>query len=220
MLRYRCLVLDHDDTTVDSTRSVNYPQFREALAHFRPEMTMSEEEYFLHCFDPGFYEMCREILHYTDAEMAEHLQMWKDFHKDHHPPFFPGMPELIRRQKAEGGLVCVVSHSTIDVIEDAYRHDHVPLPDLIFGAEQPAERCKPNPWPMEQILKHFDLQPREVLMVDDMPQGGRMAHALGVEFACAGWYGMLPQIEANMRTQCEYFFSTVDAFSDFLFERK
>ena len=57
-------------------------------------------------------------------------------------------------------------------------------------------------------------------MVDDMPQGGRMAHALGVEFACAGWYGMLPQIEANMRTQCEYFFSTVDAFSDFLFERK
>ena len=41
MLRYRCLVLDHDDTTVDSTRSVTYPQFREAMAHFRPEITMS-----------------------------------------------------------------------------------------------------------------------------------------------------------------------------------
>ena len=48
MLRYRCLVLDHDDTTVDSTRSVNYPQFREALAHFRPDMSMTEEEYFLY----------------------------------------------------------------------------------------------------------------------------------------------------------------------------
>ena len=26
-MRYQCLVLDHDDTTVDSTRAVNYPQF-------------------------------------------------------------------------------------------------------------------------------------------------------------------------------------------------
>ena len=69
MSRYRCLVLDHDDTTVDSTRSVNYPQFQQALAHFRPDTTMTEEEYFLHCFDPGFYEMCRLVLHYTPEEM-------------------------------------------------------------------------------------------------------------------------------------------------------
>ena len=220
MLRYRCLVLDHDDTTVDSTRSVNYPQFCQALAHFRPEMSMTEEEYFLHCFDPGFYEMCRLTLRYTDEEMAAHLQMWKDYHKDHHPKFFPGMPEIIRRQKEEGGLVCVVSHSTIDVIRRAYDHENVPMPDLIYGAEQPAERCKPNPWPMEQILSRYDLSPEEVLMVDDMPQGGKMAHQVGVAFACAGWYGMLPQIEANMRTQCDYFFSTVEDFSRFLFESR
>ena len=217
MSRYRCLVLDHDDTTVDSTRSVNYPQFQEALAYFRPGMTMSEEEYFLNCFDPGFYEMCWQILHYTPQEMKDHLQMWKDYHKEHHPPFFTGMPDIIRRQKAEGGLVCVVSHSTIDVIQRAYEHDNVPLPDLIFGAEQPPERCKPNPWPMEQILSHFNLKPEEVLMVDDMPQGGMMAHATGVEFACAGWYGMLPEIEARIKPQSDYFFHSVAAFADFLF---
>lgn len=27
MLRYRCLVLDHDDTVVRSAETVNYPQF-------------------------------------------------------------------------------------------------------------------------------------------------------------------------------------------------
>ena len=217
MLRYRCLVLDHDDTTVDSTRSVNYPQFQQALTHFRPGMTMSEEEYFLHCFDPGFYGMCEQVLHYTPEEMAAHLQMWKDYHREHHPSFFPGMPELICRQKAGGGLVCVVSHSTIDVIQRAYDHAGVPRPDLIFGADEPEEHCKPSPWPMEQILSRFSLTPEEVLMVDDMPQGGQMARAVGVKFACAGWYGMLPQIETRMRTQCDWFFSSVKEFSAFLF---
>lgn len=217
MLRYRCLVLDHDDTTVDSTRSVNYPQFQQALAHFRPGMTMSEEEYFLHCFDPGFYGMCEQVLHYTPEEMAAHLQMWKDYHREHHPSFFPGMPELICRQKAGGGLVCVVSHSTIDVIQRAYDHAGVPRPDLIFGADEPEEHCKPSPWLMEQILSRFSLTPEEVLMVDDMPQGGQMARAVGVKFACAGWYGMLPQIETRMRTQCDWFFSSVKEFSAFLF---
>ena len=217
MLRYKCLVLDHDDTSVDSTRSVNYPQFREALAHFRPGFQMTEEEYFLHCFDPGFYEMCYQILHYTDEEMVEHLQMWKDYHKNHHPTFFPGIPEIIRKQKQEGGFVCVVSHSTTDVIENAYRHSDVPLPDLIFGAELPASQCKPNPWPIEQIMDRLNLLPNELIMVDDMPQGGMMAHSVGVKFACAGWYGMLPQIENRMRQNCDYFFSSVSELSHFLF---
>ena len=220
MLRYRCLVLDHDDTTVDSTRSVNYPQFREALTHFRPDMTMSEEEYILHCFDPGFYEMCRHILRYSDEEMAEHLQMWKNYHKGHHPSFFSGMPEIIHKQKSEGGLICVVSHSTIDVIQATYKYHNVPMPDLIFGAEQPIEHCKPNPWPMKQIMVHYNLAPEEILMVDDMPQGGQMAHACGVKFACAAWYGMLPQIEQQIKNRCDYFFSTVQDFSDFLFESR
>lgn len=217
MLRYPCLVLDHDDTTVDSTRSINYPQFCQALAHFRPGMTMTEAEYFLYNFDPGFYEMCEHILHYTPQEMEEHLQMWKDYHKKHHADFFPGMKELICRQKFEGGLVCVVSHSSDDVILDAYKHAGVPLPDLVLGAEQPPEHRKPSPWPLQEIMRCFNLQPHDLLMVDDMPHGGVMSRAVGVEFAGAGWYGMLPEIEVRMRPQCDYFFPTVREFHHFLF---
>lgn len=220
MLRYRCLVLDHDDTTVNSTKTVNYPQFLEALARFRPGFSMSLEEYMMHCFDPGFYEMCSQTLHYTPEEMDAHFNMWKEYHRTHHPEFFPGIPELIRRQKAEGGYICVISHSSDDVIRTAYEYRNVPHPDLIFGAEQPAEQRKPNPWPMEEILRILDLKPHEVLMVDDMPHGGIMSHAVGVEFACAGWCGMLPQIEAHMREQADYFFSTVDAFANFQFTQK
>lgn len=217
MLRYRCIVLDHDDTAVDSTRTVNYPQFLEALAHFRPGFQMSLEEYMLHCFDPGFYEMCERTLGYTSQEMADHMQMWKDYHKTHHPKFFPGIPELIRRQKQEGGYVCVISHSSDDVITSAYEHEGILLPDLIFGAEQPPERRKPNPWPMEEIMRRLNLLPSDLLMVDDMPHGGIMSHRVGVEFAAAGWYGMLPQIEEIMRQKSDYFFSTVQSLYDFLF---
>lgn len=217
MLRYRCLVLDHDDTTVDSTRTVNYPQFLEALDRFRPGFSMTLEEYMLNCFNPGFYEMCTQVLRYTQQEMDDHIQMWKEYHKTHHPKFFPGMAELIGRQQNEGGFVCVVSHSSKDVIETAYRHENVPMPDLIFGAEQPAERRKPSPWPLQEIIKTLKLSPTDLLVVDDMPHGGVMAHSVGAPFACAGWYGMLPKIEAYMRKHSDLFFSSVDELFSFLF---
>jgi len=218
MLRYRCLVLDHDDTTVDSTRCVNYPQFQEALAYFRPDFSMTLEQYMLYCFEPGFYEMCRKVLHYTEEELDAHFNMWKEYHKTHHPAFFPGMPELIKKQKDLGGYVCVVSHSSDDVIRSAYAHSNVPMPDLIYGAEQPDERRKPNPWPLTQIMEKYDLQASDLLVVDDMALGETMAHSINVEFACAGWCGQLPQIEAHMRQHSDYYFSSVASFSSFLFE--
>jgi phosphoglycolate phosphatase/pyrophosphatase PpaX len=36
MLKYKCLVLDHDDTVVQSEATVNYPCFLLALEKFRP----------------------------------------------------------------------------------------------------------------------------------------------------------------------------------------
>ena len=36
-LKYQCLVLDHDDTVVNSTVSVNFPAFLDTLRILRPE---------------------------------------------------------------------------------------------------------------------------------------------------------------------------------------
>ena len=59
-MRYKCLVLDHDDTVVDSTASIHYPAFLEALKVLRPGCeTISLEDYFRENFDPGFIELCR-----------------------------------------------------------------------------------------------------------------------------------------------------------------
>lgn len=211
-----CLILDHDDTTVDSTRTVNYPQFQEALAYFRPGLEMSLDEYINHCFHTGFYVMCDTVLHYTPQELETHVAMWKEYHKHHHPPFFSGIPEFLQKYRSKGGTVCVVSHSSADVILSAYEAAGIPAPDFILGAEQPDEHMKPNPWPLEEIMRRYHLSPEDCLVVDDASLGGKMARAAGVEFACAGWYGMSEEIETIMRKESDFFFSSVQQFSDFI----
>ena len=49
MLKYRCLVLDHDDTVVQSETTSNYPYFCYILDQFRPGETISLEEYTQGC---------------------------------------------------------------------------------------------------------------------------------------------------------------------------
>ena len=51
MLKYPCLVLDHDDTTVNSTATVHYPCFVEYMEKFFPDVHLTLEEYFLYNFD-------------------------------------------------------------------------------------------------------------------------------------------------------------------------
>ena len=53
MLKYPCLVLDHDDTAVASEATVHYPCFCRYLEIYRPGMTITEHEYISGCFSPG-----------------------------------------------------------------------------------------------------------------------------------------------------------------------
>ena len=67
-MRYKCLVLDHDDTVVNSTASIHYPAFLEALKILRPGVEpLTLEEYFKEKFDPGLIELCQYSYHMTDA---------------------------------------------------------------------------------------------------------------------------------------------------------
>ena len=45
MLKYKCLVLDHDDTVVQSEATINYPFFCQVLDRFRPGATITAREY-------------------------------------------------------------------------------------------------------------------------------------------------------------------------------
>ena len=64
-MKYKCLVLDHDDTVVNSTSTIHYPAFSLALEKLRPEVKISLEEHFLYNFEPGFSVYCNEVLRFT-----------------------------------------------------------------------------------------------------------------------------------------------------------
>ena len=191
-MRYKCLVLDHDDTVMDSTTHVHHPAFLVSLAELRPGTTISLEDYFRVNFYPGFLEYCSEVLHFTEAEYARELEIWKDYVRDHVPAVFPGMARIIRRQKEAGGYVCVASHSLAKNILRDYRANGLPDPDLIFGWDLPHEQRKPAPYSLEQIMRQLGLRPEELLMVDDLKPGYLMAKACKVDFAAAGWAYEIP----------------------------
>ena len=215
-MRYRCLVFDHDDTVVNSTATIHYPCFRQFLDEYYPGRSCTLEHYFRQNFDPGFLPMCREEYGMTDADLEVEYRYWQDYVRTRIPVAYPGIREIMERQKAEGGLVCVVSHSVDRNIRRDYEANGLPAPDLVFGWEQPLERRKPEPWPLEEIMRRFALQPRDLLMIDDLKPGYDMARAAGTAFVAAGWANDIPQIEAFMRANSQVYCKTVQTLAAFL----
>ena len=216
-MRYRCLVLDHDDTVTDSTAHIHYPAYLDAMKQMRPGEWMSLHDYFRMNFDPGFLPYMTDHLHFTEQEMDREYEIWQSWVRRIVPDVFPGMAEVIRRQKAEGGYVCVVSHSMDFNIRRDYRENGLPEPDIVYGWEQPNEHRKPNPWPLLEIRKQLHLKPEEMLMVDDLKPGYDMARAAGVPFAAACWAYDVPEIKAFMAKYSRLCFDQPEQLEKYLF---
>ena len=71
MLKYRCLVLDHDDTVVQTERTIGYPYFRDFIQRIRPGCTLSFEEYVRDCNNMIFADMCTQRWQMTEEEQKE-----------------------------------------------------------------------------------------------------------------------------------------------------
>ena len=218
MPKYRCLVLDHDDTVVQTEKTVGSPFFCKILNEFRPGETISFPDYVLDCHNVGFAQMCRNRWQFTEEEQRAEYEQWMDYVIQHIPDTFPGIGSLIRRQKEAGGLVCVVSHSSVRNITRDYAHHFGLLPDAIYGWDYPEHLRKPNPFPLEDILAKFSLSPSDLLVVDDMKLACRMAEPLGVDVAFAAWGKQeFPELSREMESLCRYSFDTPAALEHFLF---
>ena len=219
MLKYPCLVLDHDDTVVQSEATVNYPFFAYILDQFRPGTTVTLEEYVHGCCNVGFANMCRQKSAITEQELVDEYAGWQEYIKDHIPAPFPGIEKIIWRQKEEGGLVCVVSHSSVINITRDYQTHFGMLPDDIFGWDYPEHQRKPNPWPLEQIMAKYNLKPEQLLVVDDLKPAWEMASKVNVPIAFAAWGREdYPQIVADMTRLCNYTFHSPKELEKFLFD--
>lgn len=219
MLKYKCLVLDHDDTVVQSMKTLSYPFFCIELEQFRPGASMSLEDYILECHRLGFAELCRQRFHFTDEEMKQEHKQWMEYILQNIPDPYPGIEKIIHRQMEEGGYVCVVSHSHADNITRDYRTHFGILPDAIYGWELLPHQRKPNPWPLQDMMARFGLKPEEILVIDDMKLACTMAQPLGVKVCYAGWSGMgVQSLTDEMTALCDLRFDTTEEMLHYLFE--
>ena len=58
-MKYKCLVLDHDDTVVNSSYTIHYPSFIEYLKDYRPHLVSNYtfESFLAKNFTPGILEL-------------------------------------------------------------------------------------------------------------------------------------------------------------------
>jgi beta-phosphoglucomutase-like phosphatase (HAD superfamily) len=209
---YRCLLIDHDDTAVDSTTAIHYPAHLDALARLRPGRVPPTQDQYLVLNFHGLMEYLEGELGLDKRELELEFQIWQQWTHARVPPFFPGFLELLIDYRAQGGRVAVISHSEHDIVEACYRA--VPgepfVPDLIFGWDHDPSRRKPSPWPAQEALRAFGCAADEALVVDDLKPGLDMARAAGVPFAAAGWSHHIEEIERFMRANAAAYCGTVD----------
>jgi phosphoglycolate phosphatase-like HAD superfamily hydrolase len=217
MIRYKCLVIDHDDTSVDSTPHIHYPAFLEAMKILRPDYRgIGIDQYFIKNFDPGLTDFLKKEIGLTEAEMFEEFKIWRSFTDRMIPEFFRGFLDILREYKGQGGIIAVVSHSEKEIIERDYRNRSPVHPDIIFGWDNDETKRKPEPFPVHEIIKTFGLNREDVLVVDDLKTGLVMAKKSGVKFATAGWAYDIGFIRDFMKKNSDYYFSTVREFGEFV----
>ena len=218
MLKYPCLVMDHDDTVVQSMKTMSYPFFLYVLEVFRPGKTMSFSDFVRDCHHYGFAELCRLRFSFTEEAIAKEHVMWMDYILKNTPSPYPGIKKILEHQKEAGGLICVVSHSSKENILRDYRTHFSFLPDAVYGWEMPEQQRKPNPYPLQDIMNRFSLTKNQILVVDDMKLACKMAAPFGIQVAYAGWNDLgVPEIDTEMNQLCDYSFQTIQEFEDFLF---
>lgn len=209
-MKYKCLILDHDDTVTMSTPNIHYPSFIEALKVLRPNTKLlTLEEFVYNCFSPGFSELCKDILNFNEEEQEYQYKVWTSYTKSKVPSFYPGFAELIKEFKSLGGIICVASHSESKQIERDYKINCGIIPDKIFGWDIEECKRKPNPFSIEETMRTFYLNNADILVVDDLKPGLDMAKACNVDFASAGWSHVIPEIIEYMKDNSKYYLSSV-----------
>jgi len=203
---------------VSSTAEIHYPAYCEMLRRLRPAAPVrSLEGFFRLSFEPGFSEHLRGELRFSPEEVAEEYRIWRSFVTSRIPSFYPGIPELLRSFRMRGGIVAVVSHSDVDIIERDYASGMPGFrPDAVSGWHSDESRRKPSARPLLEIIARFELEVAEVLVLDDLKSGVLMAAQAGVEAAAAGWAHRIPEIAAYMRRECAAYFETVEGLAAFL----
>eukprot|EP00727_Mastigamoeba_balamuthi_P014159 m51a1_g9366 hypothetical protein (225) ;mRNA; r:182137-183036 len=218
--RYKCLVVDHDDTAVDSTPPIHYPAYVDALAKLRPGVpALSLDEYLLCNHRSGFTSFLRETLQFTEADMDFEYKNWRRFAAERTPKFFDGVGDLLKEHVAAGGYFVVSSLNEEDFIRRHYEaaFGSSLQPSLVYGWVPDSSKNKPNAWPVLDAAAKLGVKLEDVAVLDDSSAGVVMARAAGVAAIGVGWSHSVKEIHDDMRQRCDAYFTTVQDLREWLY---
>ncbi len=218
MLRFPCLVLDHDDTVVQSEKTIGHPFFQMYLQRTRPGTSISLADYVRGCCQYGFADMCRIFWNFSEEELKSEYEEWMDYVRCHVADPYPGIREILQKHIANDGRIFVVSHSSDETILRDYQIHFGIRPDGIYSWDLPEEKRKPAPYALEDIMEKWGYTKDQILVVDDLMLGCTMARKVGVSIAFAGWSkDNLPELAKEMEKICDYSFCSTAELDSFLF---
>ena len=219
-MKYKCLILDHDDTVVNSTATIHYPSFIEYVKIARPgiEKNYTFESFINKNFNPGILSLFVDEVGLNEKELDEEQEFWTRFVNTRVPKAYDGLAELLLKFREMGGIIAVSSHSMQQFIERDYKENALPMPDVIFGWDLPKDKRKPSTYAVDELIRTYGFKKSEILMVDDLKPGFDMSRAANIDFAAAGWAYDVPEIRAFMKEHSDFYLSSINELSKLIFE--
>lgn len=217
--RFKALIVDHDDTTVDSSRSIHWPAHCVTMRELRPGIVpVSFDGWMIKNHTIGIRKFLREEIGFQGRDKNRELEIWRSFTTTTTPSFYDGILDVYRRFTELGGIFAVCSHSEEEQIRRHYseKGDGF-MPSVIYGWNDDKMKIKPNPFPVEDLMRRFDLDRSDCCVLDDLSPGIEMAKAARVVSVGAGWAHDIESIRVSMKSSCDFFFPTVSQFRDWLF---
>ncbi len=220
-MKYSCLLIDHDDTSVNSSPSIHHPAHIEQMKRLgREDEAVSSDEWMRINYHPGILSYLNDTLGLDSREKELCYQVWRDYSSQRIPDFFPGILNILQEFRNHGGIIVVVTHSEAGMVEAHYKaQKEIPgfFPDRIIGWTGDSTKNKPDPWPVLDVIRQYGVKKEEILVVDDLKPGIIMAQKAGVDSLGVGWSHRIPEIEADMRENCTYYAPDLDFFEQILF---
>lgn len=220
-MKYTCLLIDHDDTSVDSSPSIHHLAHMEQMRRLgRENESVGVDQWMKINYSPGILAYLDTVLGLNEEEKALCYTVWREYVQNRIPEFFPGILRILKKFRDRGGHIVVVTHSEEEMVRSHYLHQtEVPgfLPDRIIGWTGDSTKNKPDPWPVFDVMREYGIKKEKILVVDDLKPGIIMAQKAGVDSIGVGWSHRIPEIIEDMRKNCSFYASSIQEFEEILF---
>ena len=212
MKHLKCIVFDMDGTLTQTNQliydSFNYIAQKYARRTYSiPEITAM--------FGPPEEEALLAIVRpeQVDSVMKDYLS----FYRTHHNQLarmYPGMENILSSIKERGKMLAVFTGKGTPTTTITLQEFHIEKYfDYVVTGNDVVKR-KPSSEGLFKIMKHFALQPDEILMVGDSVSDVKAAHEAGVKIAAVVWDSYTKEKVLQMKT--DFVFKDTKEFQDWL----